>query len=67
MAKIFAYQPCIGCVKCQGGVKGLGRMSWVPWVHLMTLGITYLMAKSMRCPRCSHTRFGNSHQPIGNV
>ena len=65
MAHILAYQPCKGCVKCHLGAKGAGRVSYVWLIHLFTCGITLIVAAAMKCPRCGHTTFLNSHAPKG--
>ena len=68
MAKtVFAYQPCVGCVKCGPGVKGAARASWIWLLHICTCGVTLLLAAVMKCPRCSHTTFINPHQPTGEA
>ncbi|OZG67753.1 hypothetical protein BAQU_0397 [Bifidobacterium aquikefiri] len=65
MKSTFSYQPCLDCVKCNQGAKGIGRASWVWLLHLCTCGVTLIIAHFMKCPRCNHTRFCNSHKPKG--
>jgi ribosomal protein S27AE len=60
----YTRKGCVGCGKCEGGSKNIGRTATLWTIGILTCGIGLIILPFFKnCVYCGHNSFMNKHQP----